>query len=178
MENFGHKITVQKCSFTNLESIEGSSFDHIFSNFGGLNCTDDLQKVVDQCNQLLNPGGVVTFVLMSKICLWEFLYLFKGNFKLATRRLSGKGSRSHLEGVYFTTYYYNPSHVAGMFGKKYQRICIKGLGLLSPPPYLPHIASANPRLYKLLCKIEEKIDGYVPFNGWGDHYVISMKKIS
>ena len=39
---FSDKITVQQCSYTELNKIGDKKFDFIFSNFGGLNCIPDL----------------------------------------------------------------------------------------------------------------------------------------
>jgi ubiquinone/menaquinone biosynthesis C-methylase UbiE len=174
--NLENKIQIQKCSFNNLDEIKTENFDHIFSNFGGLNCTDDINKVVRQFHRLLKPGGTVTLVIMPHICPWEILLAFKGNFKMAFRRLSKKGVPSHLEGFYFYTYYYSPKQLLNAFGKEYTKICIKGLGILTPPPYLNKFPIKYPMLFKMLFTIEEKIAKYPPFNSWSDHFIISMEK--
>ena len=69
--NLHDRITVQKCSLTELENINQSPFDFIFSNFGGLNCVPDLTLVTNSISRLLKPGGFVTIVIMPKICPWE-----------------------------------------------------------------------------------------------------------
>ena len=87
-------------------------YDLIFSNFAGLNCTNELDKVLQSFDSLLKPGGIVTLVILPKFCLWEFLLLFKGKFKTAFRRFSGsKGAKAHIEGEYFRCWYYNPSFI-------------------------------------------------------------------
>src|SRR5688572_3216216 len=41
-------ITYELCSFTELENLQQQGpYDHIFSNFAGLNCTGRLEKVLD-----------------------------------------------------------------------------------------------------------------------------------
>ena len=81
-------ITSEICSFTDLENLrERGPYDVIFSNFAGLNCTGDLDKVLASFANLLKPKGAVTLVLLPKFCLWEFLLIFKGKLKTATRRL-------------------------------------------------------------------------------------------
>src|SRR6185369_8273773 len=49
-------IKIQKCDFENLEQLYPKTFDHIYSNFSGLNCTDRLDKVLRSMTPLLNPG--------------------------------------------------------------------------------------------------------------------------
>jgi ubiquinone/menaquinone biosynthesis C-methylase UbiE len=172
-----HKIQLQKCSFNSLEEIQTGSFNHIFSNFGGLNCAENIEEVIHQFDRFLKPGGMVTLVIMPHMCPWEILLALKGNFKTAFRRLTKKGVPSHLEGIYFNTYYYSPKCLLKTFGKEeYSKVAIKGLGVLSPPPYLNKFPLNYPKLFKTLCKLEEKIDTLTPFNAWADHFIISMKK--
>ncbi|HWY12245.1 MAG TPA: class I SAM-dependent methyltransferase [Bacteroidia bacterium] len=173
------KISLQKCSFNDLEDIKGKKFDHIFSNFGGLNCSENIDIVIKQFEDLLKPGGRVTLVIMPTICPWELLLALKGNFRTAFRRLTKKGVRSHLEGIYFDTYYYSARRVLNAFDKKlYEKICIKGLAILSPPPYLDKFCKKYPKIFKMLCRAEEKIDQLPPFNSWADHFIISMRKMN
>ena len=175
--NLSDKIQLQKCSFNNLEQINAGTFDHIFSNFGGLNCAEDIEAVIKQFDRLLNPGGIATLVIMPPVCPWEMMLALKGNFKIAFRRLNKKGVASHLEGVYFNTYYYSPKQISKMFDKnKYTLITVKGLGILSPPPYMERFPAKHPVIYKTLCKLEHAIENLRPFNGWADHFIISVKK--
>ena len=50
-------------------------YDMIFSNFAGLNCTGELDKVLASFSSLLKPKGIVTLVLLPGFCLWEFLLI-------------------------------------------------------------------------------------------------------
>jgi ubiquinone/menaquinone biosynthesis C-methylase UbiE len=68
------RITNETCSFTSLENLVSKGpYDHIFSNFAGLNCTDELDKVLSSLSPLLTKNGIVTLVILPKFCLWEFL---------------------------------------------------------------------------------------------------------
>lgn len=175
--NLENKIQLQKCSFNNLQDLQVGGFNHIFSNFGGLNCADNIKNVVNQFDDFLYPGGMVTLVIMPPICPWELILALKGNFKIAFRRLRKKGAMSHLEGVYFNTWYHSPKQLLKAFVKnKYNRITVKGLGILSPPPYLFKLAIKNPKTVKMLYKMEEKIDELPPFRSWADHFIITMQK--
>jgi ubiquinone/menaquinone biosynthesis C-methylase UbiE len=175
--NLEGKIKIQKCSLNNLNEIRTGSFNHIFSNFGGLNCAENIEQVIHQFDRLLKPNGIATLVIMPPVCPWEILLALKGNLKTAFRRLKKGGIPSHLEGIYFNTYYYSPKHLLKAFGKvNYSKISINGLGVLSPPPYLDKFPVNHPKLFQTLCKLEEKIDTYFPFNVWADHFIISMKK--
>ena len=178
MAHLQYKITVQQCSFLELEKLKGNQFDHIFSNFGGLNCTDKLDQVINSFSPILKPGGTVTLVIMPKVCPWEMLFALKGNFKLAFRRFKRGGAPAHLEGVNFTTWYYSPKEVKKMFGNRYSMVSVVGLGITVPPPFMEDFPSKHPHLYKKLIAIEESISEKAPFNAWADHFIITAKKLA
>jgi len=176
LQSLTGKITTQCCSFSELENISRTGFDQIFSNFGGLNCTDRLDDVINSFDRLLKPGGTATLVIMPRICLWELMLALKGNFKIAFRRLKKGGVRSHLEGKYFNTYYYSPMQVRKMFSEKYSLITIKGLGVFVPPPYLDTFPIKHPSIYRALQSIDKAISTMRPFRSWADHFIISVRK--
>jgi hypothetical protein len=159
-----------------LDKLDNQQFDHVFSNFGGLNCTDKLGEVINSFDKILKPGGTATLVLMPKVCPWELALALKGNFKVAFRRLKKGGTPSHLEGKEFMTYYYSPQTVRRMFGRNYSLVKIEGLGITVPPPYLENFAIKHPRIYKMLSSIEGSISSIPPFRSWADHFVITVRK--
>ena len=169
-------VSTQLCSFSGLNQIERGGFDHIFSNFGGLNCTDKLDRVINSFYRLLKPGGTATLVLMPKICIWELMLTLKGNFKVGFRRLKKDGTPSHLEGEHFMTYYYSPPAVRKMFGNAYSKISIKGLGISVPPPYLNNFPIKYPYIYKVLLSIENSIEDVPLLRSSGDHFILSVRK--
>jgi len=171
------KITFERCSFLELEHLGEKKFDHIFSNFGGLNCTDDLQSVINSFFALLKPCGTVTLVIMPPVCPWEMLYALKGDFKLAFRRFKKEGAPSHLEGVHFTTWYYSPDDVRKMFGGNYKVVSVMGLGIVVPPPFKENFPKKHPYLFKKLIEIEKSIANKRLFSSWADHFIITATKI-
>src|SRR6187402_717929 len=59
-EHIEDKLSCRQCSFEALTEITGKKFDYVFSNFGGLNCSGDLSRIICQLPSLVNPGGFVT----------------------------------------------------------------------------------------------------------------------
>lgn len=170
-----HNISTQRCSFNELENLHGNKFDYVFSNFGGLNCTDKLDKVLRDIDVMLNPGGYFSLVIMPKVCPWEMLMFFKGYFKTAFRRFKKNGSKAHLEGMYFQCYYYAPSYITSRM-KGYRLCATKGLSITVPPPYIEGFKEKNPGMFSWLEGIENRIWDKAPFNRWADHYIITMQK--
>ena len=172
------KISTELCSYTSLESLKYKGpFDLIFSNFAGLNCSQELDSVLKSFEPLLKPGGVVTLVILPKFCLWESLLVFKGKFKTAFRRLFSKGGRrSHIEGEYFKCWYYNPKQVITVLKQSFTLLSIEGLCVFVPPSYIEQFAEKYPRVYKYLLKKESFLKSKWPWKYIGDYYIISLKK--
>ena len=173
--NLRDKITIQKCSFTELEKIAVGPFDYIFSNFGGLNCLADLTQATRKMPRLLKPGGLVTTVMMPPICPWELALIFRGHFKTAVRRLHRRGVLAHIEGVHFMSYYFTASQVRKAFGKNFKKVARQGLASISPPPYMENFPKRHRQLYKFLTWADMRISHLPPFNSWADHFILTVQ---
>jgi ubiquinone/menaquinone biosynthesis C-methylase UbiE len=178
LSKMNRMISNERCSFTELGQLQHKGpFDHIFSNFAGLNCTGDLDKVLSSLSPLLKQGGVVTMVILPKFCLWEILLVFKGKFRTAFRRLFSKnGRKAHLEGTYFSCWYYNPSYVINHMKESYNLLSVEGLCTIVPPSYIENFAEKHPLAYRLLKKAEDKLRYSWPWKYIGDYYIISLVK--
>lgn len=175
-QQMGRMVSNELCSFTQLEKLKDKGpYDHIFSNFAGLNCTGDLKKVLLSFSPLLKPEGVVTLVILPRFCLWEFLLVFKGKFRTALRRLrSRNGYTAHVEGSYFTCWYYQPSYVINTMKDEYDLLSVEGLCTLVPPSYIEGFAEKHPLAYKLLKRAEDRLRLSWPWKFIGDYYIISL----
>ena len=170
------RLNTRKCSFNKLEELGQQKFDYVFSNFGGLNCTDDLKSVLHKIDGLLEPGGMFTLVIMPKVCPWEMAMALKGYFRTAFRRFKTNGARSHVEGVYFRTHYYPALYVLKIVPQDYRLCSLRGLSIVVPPPFIERFVERYPRLFAVLEKLENRIWDKRPFNRWCDHYMITMQK--
>jgi hypothetical protein len=93
-----------------------------------LNCTPELEKTLASFKSLLKPGGLITLVILPRFCLWEFLLLFKGKFKTAFRRFSGKkGTKAKIDGAYFRCWYYDPSFISRHLKKSFDVVALEGI---------------------------------------------------
>jgi SAM-dependent methyltransferase len=172
------QLTSQQLSYTELDKLNGKKFDYVFSNFGGLNCINDLARVTKYLPELLAPGSYVTWVIMPPVCLWELLSSFTGNGKRAFRRLNKNGVVAHLEGEYFKTYYFSLSQIKAAFGVKFKFVKSEGLCALSPPPSRGDFPSTHPTLYRTLRKLDSALNTIYPFNRWADHIIVTFQLTS
>jgi hypothetical protein len=175
---YRNHISFEICSFTQLNQLnQKGPYDHIFSNFGGLNCTGELDKVLLSFDALLKPGGKVTLVIITPFCLWETLLIFKGKFKTAFRRLfSSKGRLAHVEGANFKCFYYNNSFVINILQDSFKALNIEGLCTIVPPSYIEGFAEKHPKTYKFLKNKEDKLKSTWPWKHIGDYFIISLEK--
>jgi ubiquinone/menaquinone biosynthesis C-methylase UbiE len=171
-------VSNELCSFTQLDLLKNKGpFDHVFSNFAGLNCTGELDTVLLSLPALLKPGGTATLVILPKFCLWESLLIFKGKFKTATRRwFSKKGTKAQVEGTHFTCWYYNPSYVTNTIKDQFDVLTVEGLCTLVPPSYIEGFTEKYPRVYSWLKKAEGRFKSNWPWRFIGDYYIISLQK--
>lgn len=176
----GDRITAEKCSFLHLDQLkEKGPYDLIFSNFGGLNCTGELDKVMASFRQLLKPGGSVCLVIISPFCLWETLFFFNGEFKLASRRFfKSKGAKANVEGKQFRCWYYSPAFVKKQMKHHFKLTGLEGLCSLVPPSYKDSFPIKHSTLFDKLKKLEDRFKSSWPLNSVGDYFIISFTRVS
>ncbi len=168
-------LRFQKCSFLALQNIENEKFDYIFSNFGGLNCTDDLASVFNQFDTLLNPNGYVSLVIMPPYYPWEMATVLKGN-KNAFRRLHKNGVLANIENHSIKIFYHTPNQVKKAFGKKFKHIATQNIGTFYPSAHFVSLQKHANIISKLL-EFDTWINDF-PFmiKGVGDYFIITFQK--
>ena len=169
------RVTVEERTFLALEDTPGAPFEAVFSDLGGLNCIPDLSPVIRQLPKVLKPGGIVTWVLMPRICLWEMAEVFRGNLPLAFRRFARGSVWASLEGLSFEVYYFSPRQVLKWFGTDFELLALEGLSVLTPTAESKNFARWYPRLYHALSWLDDRLSPRWPWHGWGDFYILTMR---
>jgi ubiquinone/menaquinone biosynthesis C-methylase UbiE len=169
------RVTMEQRSFLSLEKIQGAPFDAVFSDLGGLNCIPDLNPVIQQLPKALKPGGMVTWVLMPHVCLWELAEVFRGQVSLAFRRFARGKVRATLEDLHFDVYYFSPRQVIEWFGNDFALLAVEGLSVLTPTAESKNFAKRHSRLYRVLSRLDDTFSPRWPWYGWGDFYILTMR---
>jgi ubiquinone/menaquinone biosynthesis C-methylase UbiE len=174
----GLPVTTEQCSFTKLDSLKNAGpFDAVYSNFGGLNCTGELDTVLHSLKSLVKPGGTVTLVIISPFCFWETLLVFKGRFRTAFRRFfSANGRKARVEGAYFKCWYYSPSFVRKHMDKDFDQVALEGLCSIVPPSYIEGFAEKYPKLFRFLRRKEDRLKSHWPWRSAGDYFIVSFRR--
>jgi SAM-dependent methyltransferase len=159
---------------------EPHGFDGIVSNFGALNCVEDLAPLGALAKQYVRPRGVVMLGLMARTCALEALYF------LATRR-PDMASRRRIEGavpvsvagVDVPTFYHRIAAVRTALGNDWSLAVVEGIGVAVPPPYLePHWLSLPKSVREMVTRLDTWIAPWPPFNRVGDHVLLHFVKQS
>ena len=171
------RFKIERKSFENLKNLPKNTFDYIFSNFGGLNCTPDVKKIIQQFPLVLKDQAFITLVIMPPICPWELLNIF-WNPRMALRRLPslfGTPIQAKVSGTQVLTYYYSVKQIKKIFDSRYEIISLKSVSLFSPPSFLDYFPKRYPKLFKKLIQIDNRFSKYYPFNQFGDFFILTLQ---
>jgi ubiquinone/menaquinone biosynthesis C-methylase UbiE len=123
-------IAATVCNAEELGRI-GRSFDGAISNFGALNCVENLPAVAVSLAALVRPGGQVAICLMGRFCAWETLYYSVClQWSKAFRR--SRGAQYHGIAIHYPTV----AEVRTSFAPDFELRRWTGIGLLVPPSYV------------------------------------------
>lgn len=171
------KIEFQQADFSGIGQIDRSRFDAVISNFGGLNCINDFKQLSADLSAKLKTGGKFIAVVMNRICPWEILYyLLKLSPKKAFRRFKKEGIDGAIDDQFVKTFYFSPTRFADDFKEHFTIEKIYAHGLYTPSPYMLGIYKRIKPIVKIWMKIDELVKGIFPFNRFGDHFIIILKK--
>ncbi len=170
-------LSCELLSSNELKKIEPKKFDHIFSNFGGLNCSSEqeLKIIFSSFKNILKQNGKITLVIMPKICIWEILKIFKGN-KNGLRRLKKNGVLANIEGEKVQTYYHKASTIKKLLKNDFKNFKVENICFFAPTGDRIHFPKKYPFLFKILSYLDV-ISNKIPFlRGYGDYYIITAVK--
>lgn len=164
-------------SFEALPSKIDAQYDVAFSNFGGLNCNDNLEVVAKELARVVKSSGFIVGVIMPPFSLWETAsYLLRGEFQQAFRRLDPQTHATGFSDKTFTVYYHSPAKIALALAPYFGIGQIIGLNIISPPPHAVRFPMRFPRLCNFLNRCDETIGTLPILRAIGDHYIVIAKK--
>jgi len=135
-------------------------FDGAISNFGALNCVEDLAAVARALGALVRPGGYLAICTIGRFCVWETLYYgLRLDLKRALRRLAGRAGEIRYPTV---------RQLLADFAPDFELIGWTGVGMLVPPSYVQLPAPA----VKALALLDR-----LPFlHSCADHRLLVFKR--
>lgn len=171
-------VDVLHAGIHEIDQLAPVQFDAVYSNFGPLNCVDDLALAAQLIARRLRPGGVVVASVIGRVCPWEIgLYLARGRWWRAAIRFRRDAVPVPLEGRTVWTRYYMPGAFTRIFAAAgFTPVSLRALGLFVPPPYLEAFVGRHPRLVGMLQRIEDRAGAWRGVRAWGDHFLIVLQR--
>ncbi len=172
------RVQVRRLGIHELDRLTAQSFDAAYSNLGPLNCVPDLGDAARLTAERLRAGGLLIASVIGRVCPWEVaLYASRGDWMRARVRFSRRFVPVPLNGRTVWTRYYAPREFEATFAAAgFERVSLRAMGLLVPPPYMQAFAERHPRLISWLQALEDRVAGRPGFRAWGDHFLIVMRK--
>jgi SAM-dependent methyltransferase len=125
-------LPIENCGLLN------ESFDAVLSNFGALNCVQDLDLLREPLARLVRPGGYLALCLIGGFCAWETAWaLLHLQPAKAFRRWRGSARSSLVVRVYY------PSRKAleAAFRARFTLVNWRAIGLCVPPSYVTGLSA-------------------------------------
>jgi SAM-dependent methyltransferase len=146
-------------------------FDGVLSNFGVLNCVEDVPRLARDLADLTVPAARVFLCVMGPVVPWEWgWFLWRGKGTSATRRLASdgvpwRGLRIRYPSIRATKQ---------AFGSAFRPAAVYALGTLVPPTYAESWAERHRHLVTSLNSVERALE-QVPGMAWlADHYLLEL----
>lgn len=171
----GARVALQRLAIEQLSDLERGQFDGVLSNFGGLNCVEDVAWVADRLASLVRPGGTALLCVMGPVVPWEWgWFLAAGQPGKAFRRLRRGGAS--WRGL--TVRYPSIGAMRRAFEPHFAQRRLSALGVLLPPTYLDARWARNARVLGALDRLERRIETFPPLPWLADHYLIELERLA
>jgi SAM-dependent methyltransferase len=157
---------------------EYGPFEGAFSNFGVLNCVEDLRRLAIDLATLLRPGASALLCLMGPCCAWEIAwYLAKGRPKKAFRRLRRRGVIARLaDQATVRVHYPSLRSLARIFLPEFRLKSVKGVGVAVPPSYVEPLAVRFPRLLGFCLRADSALGRCPGVRIFADHILLRFER--
>jgi SAM-dependent methyltransferase len=126
-------VRFQELAWEDLAALDEGPFDGVLSNFGGLNCVEDLRPIAHALAAKLRPGAIAILCIMGPVVLWEWVrFLARGNPSAAFRRLKPGGTQ--WSGA--TIRYPSIGQTRRAFSPEFRMLRVSAVGTVLPLPWL------------------------------------------
>jgi SAM-dependent methyltransferase len=153
---------------------DGEVFDGVLSNFGAVNCVQDLQTLVADVADRLAPGAPLLWVIMGRHAPWEwFWYLLRGQWRKAWRRLRPGGIK--WRGM--TISYPTPAQMRSLLRPYFTVTRLAPLGVALPPSYAAAWLDRSPFAMTVLTRLERWAQRSSMLASCSDHFIVEAVRL-
>jgi ubiquinone/menaquinone biosynthesis C-methylase UbiE len=169
------RVEIQALAMEDVGSaLRGQLFDGTFSNFGAVNCVEDLAALAGNMASVLKPGAPLVWVIMGRHVPWEWIwYLSRAQVSKALRRYR----RSGVEWRGLRIRYPRPDETALLLKTHFAITRVSPLGCVLPPSYAAGWLNRSPALFAALARIESRAQRLTMLANWSDHYILEARRL-
>ena len=170
-ENLSEGVTCELLPLEELGDLKNrGSFDGAISDFGVLNCVENLRHVARDLVALLRPGAHLALCFMGRFCLWETAwFLLHGKPGKAFRRL---GAHSFSASRAFEVFYPSVRAIVEAFSGNFRLVSWRGVGIFVPPSYVEPLAHSFQGGFRRLARFDHIAGGWAILRAVGDHRLL------
>lgn len=151
-------------------------YDLVFSNFGAVNCFDDLPGFGRDCAALLTPGGHVALVAINRWCLMEILLgAVRFDLKSMIRRFRKTQITRLEDGTALWVHFPSRTEISQQMGSAFAPVAWQPVGVFLPPSEYYTSFQKRPRLARFATWLDRHIAPAWPFSRLGDHVLIILR---
>ena len=172
------RVEVLHLGIEALDVMPPGCADAAYSNFGPMNCLEQLEHAAQAIGRRLRKGGVLIASVIGRVCPWEIvLYASRGDLARVRVRFASGGVPVPLNGQIAWTRYYTPGEFERPFRNAgFRRAALRALGLFVPPPYMQAFAERRPALVRALERVDDAVGAWPVLRSAGDHFLIVLRK--
>jgi len=142
-------------------------FEGAISDFGAINCVENLCVVGSALARLIRPGGCLAICAMGQFCLWETVYfLCRLQPRKAVRRWAGKDETSSLN---LTVFYRSARRIAAALEPHFTLVKWSGVGVCVPPSYVRGLSAS---MLARLARLDRLTARWPVLRGLSDHRLL------
>ncbi len=176
LQELVHPLVLRAEDIAHLPADE--TFNGAFSNFGALNCVDDLKGLARALATRLKPGATVVLCWMGPHCMWEILwYVAQGDRDRAFRRFTRESVSARIaDGAFVQVHYPSVRSLARAFAPEFRLKSVRGIGVVVPPSYLEPWARRHPHLLQLCTRFDSWLGACPGIRSLGDHVLVHLQR--
>jgi SAM-dependent methyltransferase len=164
-------VEAQQLALESLDCLDGV-YDGVISNFGVLNCIDDLQALGIQLGRLTRRSSYLAVCVMGPVCLWETChYLKRSRPRKAFRRWRSSGSLASM-GVHLN--YPSIHQIRSAFQNHFKLLTWVGIGLTIPPSYILGLSATTVRHLK---RVDRHLAHRPLLRMFSDHRLLLFRRL-
>jgi SAM-dependent methyltransferase len=147
-------------------------FDAVLSNFGALNCVEDLPSLRQPLARLVRPGGYLAICIIGRFCLWETAWaLLRRKPVKAFRRWRA----SVMSSLGIRVFYPSKHALETALRPQFRLVSWTGIGLSVPPSYVTGLSDS---LLQKLDTLDRRAARWPILRGLCDHRIFVFTRNS